>query len=241
MAMSPFDPFIQSRWDPWRDMTTLREAMNRLLESSFVRPTTAFGTSSGMDVPLDLSETENEFRIQAHLPGMRPEDVHISVHNNVVTLEGERHEEREHKNGGRSLYTEHRYGHFSRSFGLPMSVDANKCKADFRDGVLTLTLPKLETARPRQIPVAGERQLSAAGSTSSPARAARARSTSGTTSRSRARTTRAASARSGGRRRTQAATPATPVPTTIPGEPVHREPVNMGDEHRTTRQRSRNR
>src|SRR5581483_2877576 len=125
----------------------------RLLETSFVRPNMAFGQSTGMNVPLDLSETDTEYRIEAHLPGMKPEDVHVSVHNNMVTLEGERREQQERKDGGRRIYTEHRYGSFSRSFSLPMSVDASRCKADFKDGVLTLTLPKMEAARSRRIPV----------------------------------------------------------------------------------------
>ncbi len=252
MAMLPFDPFSLSRWDPWSEMTTLRDAMTRLLDSSFVRPTMAFGSSAGMDVPLDLIETENEYRVQAHVPGMRPEDIHISVHNNVVTLEGERREARDEKEEGRRVYTEHRYGRFSRSFTLPMAVDAGKCKADFRDGVLSLTMPKLETARPRQIPIGGQRTLEPPGETGavqvnarSPRQAAgktSSRAAPRTTGAARSRTTARSSntSRSSGRRRTRVEAP-TSSTTGMPGEggagpSIRREPVNMPAEQPSTRQ-----
>lgn len=155
MAMSPFDPFALTRWEPFGNMTSLHDAMNRLMESSVVRPMSAFGGPSGMNVPLDLSETEDNYRVQASLPGMKPEDVHITVQDNVVTIEGERVENQERKEGERSIYTEHHYGSFSRSFSLPMAIDANRAQAEFKDGMLSLTLPKSEAARPRQIRVNG--------------------------------------------------------------------------------------
>jgi HSP20 family protein len=154
MAMSPFDPFALARWDPFGNMTSLRDAMNRLMESSVVTPAAAFG-GNGMSVPLDLSETDDQYRIQASLPGMRPEDVHVTVHDNLITIEGERSEDRERKDGERSLFTEHHYGSFSRSFSLPMAVDADRAQAEFKDGMLCLTLPKSEVARPRRIHVNG--------------------------------------------------------------------------------------
>lgn len=144
--MSQLDSFAIFRRDSWNDMTSLREAMNRLLETSYARPNVAFASGTSLDVPFDLTETETEYRIQARVPGMKPDDLHVSVHNNTVTIEGERRE------GGpeRRTYSEQR---FARSFSLPISIDADHTQADFQDGVLTLRLPKLEAARPRRIEI----------------------------------------------------------------------------------------
>lgn len=253
--MSPFDPFALSRWDPWSEMTSLREAMNRLLETSFVRPNLAFSTTTGMDVPIDMSETDNEYRIRAHLPGMKPEDVHISAHSNSVTIEGERHEEQAHKEGGRRLYTEHRYGSFSRSFSLPTPVDADHCSADFKDGVLTLTMPKMEAARPRRIQVgsaaaieaprtmsasskSASRQANRAGGLAPAASSGRVRT--GAATRGRAATAGRTGTRATGTGRTTG-DKNQPTGGMLPGEgggPVQREPVAMPEENRT-RQRTR--
>jgi HSP20 family protein len=154
MAISPLDPFALSRWDPFHEMTTLRDAMNRLMESAFVSPT---GLSSGetMPMPIDLSETDTEYTVHASLPGFKPEDVKVSVQNNVLTIEGERKYDREAKEGERNLISEHRYGKVSRSFSFATPVDADRAQANFEHGVLTLTLPKTEAARPKQIRISG--------------------------------------------------------------------------------------
>jgi len=110
---------------------------------------------SELSVPLDVHETDSEYRVEASLPGIKPEDVRISTNNNMVTIEGERKEAHERKEGERTTFTEHRYGSFSRSFTLPTAVNAEQAQAEFHDGVLCITLPKSEAARPRQIPIQG--------------------------------------------------------------------------------------
>lgn len=154
MAISPFDPFAVSRWDPFREMTSLRNAMNQLMESAFVSPT---GVSGGetMSMPIDLSETDSEYTVHASLPGFKPEDVKISVQNGVLTIEAERKYDRQPKEGERNIFSEHRYGKVSRSFSFTTPVDADHAQAHFEHGVLTLTLPKTEAARPKQIRIDG--------------------------------------------------------------------------------------
>jgi HSP20 family protein len=149
MALSPFDP----RWDPFTEMTSLRDAMSRLMESAFISPGLTGGSDERLGVPVDLSENEDEYVIQASLPGIKPEDVKISVQNNVLTIEGERNDERQRKESERSLYREHHYGKFSRSFGLNSPIDAEHAQAQFEHGVLRLTIPKSEAAKPKQIPI----------------------------------------------------------------------------------------
>ena len=153
MALSPTDPQALARWDPFREMTSLREAMNQLLQSSFVSPGLLGGQTSGMAPGVEMSETENEYIVQASLPGIKPDDVNISIHNNVLSIEGERKEEQERKEGERVLFSEHRYGRFSRAFSLPAAVDADHAEAEFQHGMLRLTIPKAEAAKPKQIKI----------------------------------------------------------------------------------------
>jgi HSP20 family protein len=134
-------------------MTSLREAMNQLLQSSFVSPSLLGGTTSVVAPQVDMSETENEYIVQASLPGIKPEDVKISVHNNVLSIEGERKEEQERKEGERVLFRELSYGPFSRAFSLPAPVDADGARAEFQHGMLKLTIPKAEAAKPKQIKI----------------------------------------------------------------------------------------
>ena len=101
---------------------------------------------------VDVYEKEEAFHIRADLPGVKPEDVKISVHNNTLTVSGERNlEEEDEKNGYRRV--ERRYGSFTRSFSLPETVESNEIDADFKDGVLTVTLPKRAESKPREIAV----------------------------------------------------------------------------------------
>ena len=155
MALSPFDPMGLARWDPFSEMTSLRDAMANLMESAFISPGLTSGTAEGMGIPVDLSENENEYVVQASLPGIKPEDVRISVQNNVLTIEGEHKQEREQKEGERSIYSERHYGSFSRSFGFNSPIDAEHAEAHFEHGVLRLTVPKTEAAKPKQIRIAG--------------------------------------------------------------------------------------
>lgn len=101
---------------------------------------------------VDIEETDGEYRIHAEMPGMRREDVKVSLLDNVLTLSGEKRAEAEEKER-RVHRTERVYGSFQRSFTLPEPIQADKVTASFKDGVLTVTVPKSEEAKPRQIEV----------------------------------------------------------------------------------------
>jgi HSP20 family protein len=143
------------RWEPFREMVSLRDAMNTLLQESFVRPTGLLGDAAGAAVPLplDISETENEFIVKASLPGVKPEDVQITVHGDTLTIRGEMKAEVEKKDENYHL-RERRYGQFVRTVSLSTPISADKAQAQFENGVLTLRLPKAEEAKPKQIKVA---------------------------------------------------------------------------------------
>lgn len=139
-----------TRWEPVREMMTLREAMDRLFDDAFTRPISASG---GSVIPaLDLYQTPNEVVVKAALPGLKTEDVQISVTDNVLTLRGEFKHETEHKEATYHI-REHRHGAFERSVILPTDVQTEKAKADFENGVLTVTLPKAEAVKPKTISI----------------------------------------------------------------------------------------
>jgi HSP20 family protein len=140
------------RWDPFREAVSLHDAMNALFQESFIRPTSGGGLGGFATLPLDVSETENEFVVKGSLPGVKPEDVNITVHGDTLTIQGESKSEEE-KKGERWHLRERRLGSFQRSLSLSTAVDSEKAQAQFEHGVLTLTLPKSESAKPRQIKV----------------------------------------------------------------------------------------
>jgi HSP20 family protein len=141
------------RWDPFRDVVSLSDAVNSLLRESFVRPGAA-GTANALALPLDVAENENEFVVKASLPGVSPEDVQITVHGDTLTIRGETKAEQE-KKGEQWHLRERRYGAFQRSLALATPIDPDKAAAQFEHGVLTLTLPKSERAKPKQIKIGG--------------------------------------------------------------------------------------
>ena len=143
------------RWDPFREMVSLRDAMNTLFQESFVRPIGAMASGQGT-LPLDVRENENEFVIQASLPGMKPEDVQVTIQGETLTIRGE-HQESAERKGENWLLRERRLGNFQRSIALSSPVDSEKAQAQFEHGVLTLTLPKAEAAKPKQIKVGGKK------------------------------------------------------------------------------------
>jgi HSP20 family protein len=142
------------RWDPFREAVSLRDAMNALFQDSFVRPSGSAAQGGVATLPLDVSENENEFLVKASLPGVKPEDVQITVHGETLTISGQSKYEEEKKDE-RWHIRERRAGSFQRSIVLPVPVDSDKAQAAFEHGVLTLTLPKSEQAKPRQIRIGG--------------------------------------------------------------------------------------
>ncbi|HMM41881.1 MAG TPA: Hsp20/alpha crystallin family protein [Thermomicrobiales bacterium] len=139
------------RWDPWRDIVSLREAMNSLLEESFVRPRAGMAAMTG-GMAIDLSETDEAYTIKTTVPGAKPEDVDISILGDTLRISAEVKAEEE-REGEKWLVRERRFGNFERAVTLPSNVKADEAQADFDNGVLTITLPKAEAARPRQIQV----------------------------------------------------------------------------------------
>ncbi|WZO97415.1 Hsp20/alpha crystallin family protein [Isosphaeraceae bacterium EP7] len=148
MAIERWDPF------PFREPISLRDAMSTLFQDSFVRPGALSATSGLATLPLDVSETEDSFVVKASLPGVKPEDVQITVHGDTLTIRGESKEEQERK-GEHWHIRERRSGSFQRSVSLATPVDSDRAQAQFEHGVLTLSLPKSESAKPRQIKLAG--------------------------------------------------------------------------------------
>jgi HSP20 family protein len=141
------------RWDPFREAISLRDAMNSLFQDSFVRPGTAFN-GSALALPLDVSETQDEFVVHASLPGIKPDDVQITVHGDTLTIRGESRADEE-KAGQTWHVRERRHGTFQRSVTLNAPVDSDRASARFENGVLTLVLPKAEEARPKTIKIGG--------------------------------------------------------------------------------------
>lgn len=139
------------RREPFEGMMSLQRAMDRLLEESFVRPS-LFDRVFGSDVALDVYETDDDIVLKASVPGVKPEDIKITLVGNTVSIEGEVKKEDEVQEEC-YLCRERRYGKFSRSVTLPKNVAADKASAEFENGVLTLTVPKVEEAKAKSIKV----------------------------------------------------------------------------------------
>jgi HSP20 family protein len=150
-----------TRWDPFGDMVSLRDAMERLFAESVVRPRGANsgGGSGTSSLAVDVHEQGDDYVVSAPIPGVNPDDVDITVRGDMLRIRGERHEQSQQ--GGenkRYLIREQRFGSFERVIQLPSSVKADGAKADFKNGVLTITLPKSEESKERRIPVQGGQQ-----------------------------------------------------------------------------------
>src|SRR5262245_34147239 len=148
-----------SRWEPFRDHIALESQVNRMFNELFGRTQESNLTTWAPAV--DIFESEHELVVKADLPDVKPEELDIRVENNILTIRGERKFEKkvDEKN---YLRVERSYGSFSRSFSLANTVNSEAIKADYKDGVLTLTIPKREEAKPKQIKVNVGGQASAA-------------------------------------------------------------------------------
>ena len=144
------------RWEPFRELTSLQDRMNRLFNDAYRPAQTGseddWALGGAWAPAVDIFEHEGNIVLRAELPGVDAKDVDIRLENNVLTLRGERKLDSAIK---RESYhrVERSYGSFSRSFTLPMAVDQGKIKADYKDGVLNVTLPKREEAKPKQISI----------------------------------------------------------------------------------------
>jgi len=143
-----------ARFSPISDVVSLREAMDRLFEDSFIRPNGSWsGLAAGqVAVPVDLWETQDAYHLRADLPGLTPEDIEINATADTFQVSGEFKAQTDVTSEG-WLRQERRSGKFSRAFSLPMQIDPNKVDAKFANGVLELVLPKAENVKPRQIKI----------------------------------------------------------------------------------------
>jgi len=142
--------------NPNGESLALSDVMDRLMRNAFVSPARWLDMNGdNLDAPaLDVSETADGYTVKAALPGWKPENVDVSFENGVLTLKGEWNQESEQKDEKTKWHSkEIRYGSFQRSITLPTDVEADKAKAEFENGVLTLDIPKAEVVKPKQIKI----------------------------------------------------------------------------------------
>jgi len=139
------------RWDPIHNFSSLQEQVNRLFEGTFPSRGDESTLTTGSP-SVDVYETENDLVIKADLPGMNEKDLDVRVENNLLTIRGERKFEQEVKEEN-YLRVERAFGSFSRSFSLPDTVSTEAIKAEYKDGVLSLTLPKHAESKPKQVKI----------------------------------------------------------------------------------------
>ena len=141
-----------ARFTPLTDIVSLRDAMDRLFEESFIRPNTWTGLAAGhLAVPVDLWETKDAYRLRADLPGVTADEVEINATSDAISIGGEVKGKDVAEDGW--LREERRVGKFQRAFTLPMAIDPTKVEATFENGVLEIVLPKAENTKPRTIKV----------------------------------------------------------------------------------------
>ena len=141
MAIIKYSPFMD--FETFPGLKAFEDTMSRLFAEPSARPWVP---------PVDISENENELVVKADVPDVKFEDIHVNLENDTLTLKGERKFEKASDTGGYHRI-ERSYGSFERTFTVPNTVDAEHVKADYKNGVLTVTLPKKETAKPRKINV----------------------------------------------------------------------------------------
>ena len=143
-----------TKWDPFKELEDVTQRLNRIFGRSLVSAEKEGEIIKAADwTPVvDVSETEEAYVIKAEIPEVKKEDVKVTLQDGMLTLQGERKQEKEEK-GKRFHRIERSYGSFMRSFEVPDNVDEAKLRADFKDGVLTVLLPKTEKAKPKAIEV----------------------------------------------------------------------------------------
>ena len=139
-----------TRWEPAREMMTLREAMDRLFDDAFTRPLSVRDGWSMASPAIDMYQTDNEVVVRASIPGIKAEEVQINVTGELLTLKGEARQEEDRQE--RSWHIrEQRFGSFERSIVLPTDVKSDQAEAVFENGILTITLPKADEVKPKTI------------------------------------------------------------------------------------------
>lgn len=141
-----------TRWEPFSDLMSLRDAMDRLFEESFVRPGRLLGMPAAGSVPVDIYQQDGNLQVKAPMPGVKPEDIEVTIVGDTLTIKGEIRQEQDVKEEN-VVRRERRFGAFSRTVTLPTPVDSSKANATYENGVLTLMLPVAEEAKPKEIKV----------------------------------------------------------------------------------------
>lgn len=139
------------RWEPFRETRRLHDMLDRAMDRSLWDPYWSNGGTTG-HLALDLYQTDEEVVVRANIPGIKPEDIDISVSGDTLTIQGEMREQHESE-AVQYMLRERRYASFARSITLPSAVEADKADAEFENGVLILTLPKVEEVKPKRIAV----------------------------------------------------------------------------------------
>jgi HSP20 family protein len=149
-----------TQFDPFRGVSTFQDQINRLFDGAFDRSSEE-GNLTTWAPAVDIFETEHNLVVKADLPDVKPEELDIRVENNILTIRGERKFEKK-VNESNYLRVERSYGSFSRSFSLSNTVNTESIQAEYKNGVLTLSIPKREEAKPKQIKVRVEAPAAAA-------------------------------------------------------------------------------
>ncbi len=144
---------MMERWDPFRDLMSIQNELNRLFGRTFGGGEAAAGSTGSWVPPLDVFETQDRYVVAVELPGIDPGDVDVSVEDSTLTIKG--HREFFYKDASDEAFRriERRYGQFTRTLTLPQTTDPEKIEASFDKGVLTVEVPKREEAKPRKITV----------------------------------------------------------------------------------------
>jgi HSP20 family protein len=138
------------RWEPFREIMSARDMMDRMMEDAFFRPQWTAGMLGSPSI--DLYQTDDEIVVKGSLPGVKPDDIRLTITGDALTIRGEVKEQQAKDEASYHLHIR-RFGSFSRTLPLPTVVVADKAKADFENGILTLTLPKAEELKPKTITV----------------------------------------------------------------------------------------
>ncbi len=140
------------RWEPFRDMVTLRDAMDRLVEEGLVRAPAPFAAWAPGGLPVDMYETDDSVVVKTAIPGVNADEIEVAVTGDTLTIRAETKEESEIKREN-YLRRERRFGSCCRTVTLPGGLETDKAEADYTDGVLSLTFPKAEEVKPKSIKV----------------------------------------------------------------------------------------
>ncbi|RKY36546.1 MAG: Hsp20/alpha crystallin family protein [Candidatus Omnitrophota bacterium] len=142
----------RDEWDPFKDLFDLQKEINRLFETSFSRLPQRFISEESFAPAIDLYEDENEYVVEAELPGLKQDEIKVSVEDDILTISGEKKREKEVKEG--NLYRSERfYGKFERQIVLPQNTEKDNIKASYKNGVLKVVIPKKEEAKPKRVDI----------------------------------------------------------------------------------------